>query len=102
MKKWIDSNYHYMVPKFDETSKVEPILSSFIADVKLGADCATPVILAPVSIVSLINFYTETEWSTYRTALAIDKAVKDRVDALTEKDFAREELFEVSKQKSNE
>ena len=65
MKKWIDSNYHYMVPEFDQTSKVNADLSAFIADVKrgvdvLGAACATPVILGPVSIVRLMNFHTDT------------------------------------------
>jgi hypothetical protein len=35
-------------------------------------------------------------WAAYRTALACDKSVTDRVNALTEKDFAREEPFEVS------
>lgn len=64
MKKWIDSNYHYMVPEFDQTSKVNADLSAFVADVKrgvekLGADCATPVILGPVSIVRLMNFSTD-------------------------------------------
>lgn len=65
MKKWIDSNYHYMVPEFDQTSKVNADLSAFIADVKrgvdkLGASCATPVILGPVSIVRFMNFHTDT------------------------------------------
>lgn len=61
MKKWIDSNYHYMVPEVDDTTKVDADLSDFIADVKrgletLGASCATPVILGPVSIVRLVKF----------------------------------------------
>lgn len=63
MKKWIDSNYHYMVPEFDKTSKVDADLSAFIADVKrgvnkLGASCATPVIYGPVSIVRFMNFHS--------------------------------------------
>jgi 5-methyltetrahydropteroyltriglutamate--homocysteine methyltransferase len=61
MKKWIDSNYHYMVPEFDQSSKVDASLSAYLADVKrgvekLGAACATPVVLGPVSIVRLMNF----------------------------------------------
>jgi len=64
MKKWIDSNYHYMVPEVDETTNVDANLSDFIADVKrgvekLGANCATPVILGPVTIVRLVKFATE-------------------------------------------
>jgi len=63
MKKWIDSNYHYMVPEFDKETKVNADLSDFIADVKrgiekLGAACATPVVLGPVTIVRLVNFVT--------------------------------------------
>ena len=63
MKKWIDSNYHYMVPEFDKETKVNADLSEFIADVKrgiakLGETCATPVVLGPVTIVRLVNFTT--------------------------------------------
>ena len=63
MKKWIDSNYHYMVPEFDKHTKVNADLSDFIADVKrgiekLGETCATPVVLGPVTIVRLVNFAT--------------------------------------------
>lgn len=55
MKKWITSNYHYMVPEYDETSQIKPDFSAFLTNVKrgkdaLGADCATPVILGPVSL----------------------------------------------------
>jgi len=38
-------------------------------------------------------------WSAYRTALAGDKSVTKRVNALTEKDFARTEAFEVRRTK---
>ncbi len=58
MKKWITSNYHYMVPEFDETSKLAPDFSRFLDDCKrglafLGADRAIPVLLGPVSFVHL-------------------------------------------------
>lgn len=63
MKKWIDSNYHYMVPEVDESTKVNANLSDFIADVKrgieiLGVNCATPVVLGPVTITRLVSFAT--------------------------------------------
>ena len=63
MKKWIDSNYHYMVPEVDGSSTVDADLSDFVADVKrgvefLGAKCATPVVLGPVTIVRLASFAT--------------------------------------------
>lgn len=77
MKKWIDANYHYMVPEFDKTTKIDADLSGFIADVKrgiktLGADCATPVILGPVSIARLVIFQDEVDGQ--REAL-VDKLI---------------------------
>lgn len=64
MMKWIDSNYHYMVPEIDETTKANADLSDFLADVKrgvvsLGADRATPVVLGPVTIVRLAKFASD-------------------------------------------
>lgn len=58
MKKWITSNYHYMVPEFDESTKIEPNFSRILEDIKrgvsvLGANRATPVILGPVSLIRL-------------------------------------------------
>eukprot|EP00980_Cylindrotheca_fusiformis_P011976 scaffold2830_cov131-Cylindrotheca_fusiformis.AAC.97 len=55
MKKWITSNYHYMVPEFDATTKIKPDFTNFLADVKRGVDflgkkAATPVVLGPVSL----------------------------------------------------
>lgn len=65
MKKWIDSNYHYMVPEFDETSRVLPDFTSYISNVqrgidKLGADRATPVVMGPVSFAWFVHFHTTT------------------------------------------
>lgn len=61
MKKWITSNYHYLVPEFDATSKVNADFSVFLEDVKrgvkqLGADCATPVVVGPVTMAYLTKF----------------------------------------------
>ncbi|GAX12819.1 5-methyltetrahydropteroyltriglutamate--homocysteine methyltransferase [Fistulifera solaris] len=58
MKKWITSNYHYMVPEYDETSQIHADFSRFLEDCRrgvatLGADCATPVLLGPVSFAYL-------------------------------------------------
>jgi len=63
MKKWITSNYHYMVPEFDETSKLVPDFSRFLDDCKrgigsLGVNCAVPVLLGPVSLVRLTKIST--------------------------------------------
>lgn len=61
MKKWITSNYHYMVPEFDSASKVGADFSGFLDDVrrgilKLGRDCATPVVVGPVTMAYLTKF----------------------------------------------
>jgi 5-methyltetrahydropteroyltriglutamate--homocysteine methyltransferase len=61
MKKWITSNYHYMVPECDTEEPLQPDLSPFLADVKrgiakLGADCATPVVVGPVTVAYLTKF----------------------------------------------
>ncbi|CAM9846876.1 unnamed protein product [Chrysoparadoxa australica] len=61
MKKWFTSNYHYMVPEHDETSKVSPNFTSLLADIKrgvdkLGAGVATPVVLGPVTFCKLVKF----------------------------------------------
>jgi 5-methyltetrahydropteroyltriglutamate--homocysteine methyltransferase len=71
MMKWIDSNYHYMVPEIDETTKVKAHLSGFLADVQrgvdaLGAGCATPVVLGPVTIARLVKFATNVDDTTGR------------------------------------
>jgi 5-methyltetrahydropteroyltriglutamate--homocysteine methyltransferase len=63
MKKWIDSNYHYMVPEMDETSRVLPNFTQFALNVqhgidKLGANRATPVVFGPVSFARFMHFHT--------------------------------------------
>ncbi|GKY96816.1 hypothetical protein MPSEU_000640800 [Mayamaea pseudoterrestris] len=55
MKKWITSNYHYMVPEFDESTKIKADFSTFLSDVErgvkfLGKETASPVVLGPVSL----------------------------------------------------
>ena len=61
MKKWIDSNYHYMVPEVDDSlDNLAPDFSAFIADVKRGIATlgarATPVILGPISMTRFVVF----------------------------------------------
>jgi 5-methyltetrahydropteroyltriglutamate--homocysteine methyltransferase len=65
MKKWITSNYHYMVPEYDEikttnsvTTLQPPDFTPLLDSIQrgkliLGNDCATPVIIGPVSIARL-------------------------------------------------
>lgn len=59
MKKWINSNYHYMVPEFDGVLK--PDFTEYLGDVKrgmqrLGASAATPVVVGPVTLVYLTKY----------------------------------------------
>ena len=59
MKKWVTSNYHYMVPEYDEASPSLPHnFTSFLQRIQqgkatLGADCATPVVMGPVTMARL-------------------------------------------------
>jgi 5-methyltetrahydropteroyltriglutamate--homocysteine methyltransferase len=74
MKKWFTSNYHYMVPEVDDTTKIQPNFSQFLSDVKrgidhLGKDRAAPVILGPVTLVKLVQFKDEGVLSLQRLAL---------------------------------
>ena len=60
MKKWITSNYHYLVPEIDETTTIDPDFAFFLADVKrgvefLGKDKASPVVVGPVTMAYLAN-----------------------------------------------
>ena len=61
MKKWITSNYHYMVPEVDTPDLLASDFSPFLADVKrgvetLGKQSATPVVIGPVTIAYLTTF----------------------------------------------
>jgi len=61
MKKWITSNYHYMVPEMDSSTKIAPDFSYFLQSVQrgvkeVGKERATPVIVGPVTIAYLTKF----------------------------------------------
>ena len=61
MKKWLTSNYHYMVPEVDETlGDLSSDFSTYLSDIKRGisslGEKATPVVLGPVSMVHLCTF----------------------------------------------
>lgn len=62
MKKWITSNYHYMVPEYDATTRIRPQWDSYLREIRRGVDflgpsMATPVLLGPVSLVHLIKIH---------------------------------------------
>jgi 5-methyltetrahydropteroyltriglutamate--homocysteine methyltransferase len=75
MKKWITSNYHYMVPEIDETTKVNPNFDTFLADVKRGiahlGKSASPVILGPVSFVHLAKITHGTKESLLQDLISV-------------------------------
>jgi len=62
MKKWITSNYHYMVPEVDESLRGElsSNFSSYLSDVKRGisslGEKAVPVVMGPVSMIYFCAF----------------------------------------------
>ena len=75
MKKWITSNYHYMVPEVDETLDVlHSDFTSYLEGVKrgidkLGAERATPVVMGPVSFVRFCTFKQQGAQDLQRFAL---------------------------------
>jgi 5-methyltetrahydropteroyltriglutamate--homocysteine methyltransferase len=57
MKKWITSNYHYLVPEY-EGQALQPNLLEYFANVRrgialLGVDKAVPVVVGPVTLAYL-------------------------------------------------
>jgi 5-methyltetrahydropteroyltriglutamate--homocysteine methyltransferase len=75
MKKWLTSNYHYMVPEVDETLGVHvSAFTSYLESVKrgidkLGAQRATPVVMGPVSFVRFCTFKQQGSQELQRFAL---------------------------------
>ena len=74
MKKWITSNYHYMVPEVDDSlGELSSDFSFYLANIKRGltvlGDKAVPVVLGPVSIVHLCSFKFEGAIDLQRFAL---------------------------------
>mmetsp|Transcript_23993 Transcript_23993/g.54592 ORF Transcript_23993/g.54592 Transcript_23993/m.54592 type:complete len:776 (-) Transcript_23993:91-2418(-) len=74
MKKWITSNYHYIVPEVDETTKISPDFDRFLGNCKRGVDLngktrSTPVVLGPVSWVRLARI-ASTSTATKQSLIA--------------------------------
>lgn len=57
MTKWFDTNYHYLVPEIDADAKLAADFGDFLETVKRAqavlAERTTPVILSPVTLLSL-------------------------------------------------
>lgn len=66
MKKWVTSNYHYMVPEYDDMTNASlqpPNFGPFLESIKrgkatLGSNCATPVVMGPVTMARLARTKT--------------------------------------------
>jgi len=77
MKKWVTSNYHYMVPEVDDSLKnLAPNFTSYFDDIKraiskVGVDKATPVVMGPVSLVRFCTFKLDAALDLQRFALLI-------------------------------
>jgi 5-methyltetrahydropteroyltriglutamate--homocysteine methyltransferase len=59
MKKWLTSNYHYMVPEYDG-NEIVPNFKDFYQSVQrginhLGTERAVPVVIGPVTMAYLVN-----------------------------------------------
>jgi len=86
MKKWITSNYHYMVPEIDETTKCQPNFVNFLDDIKRGikylGKAACPVVLGPVSFVHLAKITQRTKESVLAEILPFYAGLLNDVAAL--------------------
>jgi 5-methyltetrahydropteroyltriglutamate--homocysteine methyltransferase len=92
MKKWITSNYHYMVPEYDG-NEIKPNFSHFYQSVErgikfLGKDKAVAVVIGPVTMAYLINiksFATGCEQELRRGLLTeLQQAYQNMLKSLTD------------------
>lgn len=89
MKKWLTSNYHYMVPEVDESlGDLSPDFSSYYSDVKraiskIGVGKATPVVMGPVSMVRFCAFKLDSATDLQRFAL-LEKLLPVYTELLSE------------------
>lgn len=67
MKKWFNTNYHYIVPKFEQTTKISvtgtKIFDEYYEAKALGIE-TRPVILGPFTLIQLSEFETGTDRGT--------------------------------------
>jgi 5-methyltetrahydropteroyltriglutamate--homocysteine methyltransferase len=99
MKKWITSNYHYMVPEFDETTKLAPDFSIFLNDIArgkdfLGKDCATPVVLGPVSVARLTKISATSKTTQAEIVKALIPIYKHLMDQIVKMGFSEVQIHE--------
>ncbi|MCR8643781.1 5-methyltetrahydropteroyltriglutamate--homocysteine S-methyltransferase [Paenibacillus sp. N1-5-1-14] len=72
MTKWFNTNYHYIVPEFDNTTPVltenKPLIAYREAKEKLGI-AGKPVILGPLTFLKLSKGYTAAQFDTWLNIL---------------------------------
>lgn len=74
MQKFFDTNYHYMVPELEASPAVEADWSGLLAKVErgqavLGSDVAVPILIGPITLVSLARYPEGTDASALVGAL---------------------------------
>ena len=66
MKKWFNTNYHYMVPEFDDGTEIKldltKLLSEYREAIALGIT-TKPVLIGPFTLLKLIRFTGQTQLS---------------------------------------
>ena len=74
LKKWFDTNYHYLVPELEDIKAIKivenrPLNSWKLAKKKLGIE-TKPVLLGPFSLLRLSKNYSSVSFSTWLKALS--------------------------------
>ncbi|KAL6774393.1 METE1 [Auxenochlorella protothecoides x Auxenochlorella symbiontica] len=74
MQKFFDTNYHYMVPELEASPAVKADWSGLLAKVErgqavLGSDVAVPILIGPITLVSLARYPEGTDASALVGAL---------------------------------
>ena len=66
MKKWFNTNYHYMVPEFDDGTEIKLDLTKLLSEYReaLALGITTkPVLIGPFTLLKLIRFTGQTQLS---------------------------------------
>lgn len=95
MKKWFNTNYHYMVPEFDDGTEIKldltKLLSEYREALALGIQ-TKPVLIGPFTLLKLIRFTGQTQLSDVQADLV--KAYADILSLLATEEVAWLQLDE--------
>ena len=72
MKKWFNTNYHYMVPEFDDGTTIQLDLTKLLSEYReaLALGITTkPVLIGPFTLLKLIRFTGQTQISDVQNGL---------------------------------